>query len=244
MRPALRLQVVGVWAALVSSLCGCGGTSHTATVTATRTVEQTTTTATAVRAAVRFPTPLPRLSDPASCGNGITSNADCNGTSAIVAEFRQRWQEAGVPPASYTARDGTPIACTGYAHNAWLCKSVGTNVYFAFSNAGPNRPSAPPPTVTAATNTATSTSAPQSVGPPTPSGVTSFSGNGAENIGTVKAASTSTIHWANDGSLFQVLDLGINSQGHSGTSALPAGTYPNLEVNADGNWTMRIVSNG
>jgi hypothetical protein len=51
--------------------------------------------------------------------------------------------------------------------------------------------------------------------------------------GTVSVASDSTVYRTSDGQLFQVLGFLINSQTHSGTSALPAGTYANVEVNAD-----------
>lgn len=75
----------------------------------------------------------------------------------------------------------------------------------------------------------------------------SFSGNGGENIGTLHVPQNSTIKWTNDGSLFTVNIVNgggvysINSQGSSGTSVLPAGTYPNVGVNAIGNWTIQIL---
>lgn len=72
----------------------------------------------------------------------------------------------------------------------------------------------------------------------------SYSGNGGKNLGTITVANDSTVNWSNDGDLFQILDGGafvINSQAHSGTSALPAGTYHNVIVNAAGNWTMNIT---
>jgi hypothetical protein len=74
----------------------------------------------------------------------------------------------------------------------------------------------------------------------------SFSGNGSKNLGTITVNHDSTVRWTNDGDLFQVFDdnfgFGINSQGGSGESALPAGTYSNVSVNAAGNWTLRIVA--
>jgi ABC-type Fe3+-hydroxamate transport system substrate-binding protein len=78
----------------------------------------------------------------------------------------------------------------------------------------------------------------------------SFSGNGGETIGTLHVSQNSTIKWTNDGALFAVNivngtnDYSINSQGSSGTSVLPAGTYPNVGVNAIGNWTIQIVPGG
>jgi hypothetical protein len=74
---------------------------------------------------------------------------------------------------------------------------------------------------------------------PTPT--RSFSGNGGENLGTIHVSQNSTVRWTNDGALFQILAFGINSQGHSGTSALSSGSYPNVEVNALGNWTIQIL---
>lgn len=75
-----------------------------------------------------------------------------------------------------------------------------------------------------------------------------FNGNGARRLGTVKVATDSTLKWTNDGPLISVLDdsmsLGVNSQGHSGESAIAAGTYTNVMVNAMGNWTISIVPNG
>ena len=35
----------------------------------------------------------------------------------------------------------------------------------------------------------------------------------------------------------------INSQGHSGTSVVEPGTYTGVSVNADGNWTIKILPN-
>lgn len=57
----------------------------------------------------------------------------------------------------------------------------------------------------------------------------------------------STLTWTNDGDLFSVMSdlsggkyLGISSQAHSGDSAVSAGTYNNVDVNAIGNWTIKI----
>lgn len=77
------------------------------------------------------------------------------------------------------------------------------------------------------------------------SGVQSFSGNGSKKLGTLNVAKDSTVEWTNDGDLFQTFDkeegIGINSQAHSGTSDLPAGTYTEVKINAIGNWTFKIV---
>jgi hypothetical protein len=106
---------------------------------------------------------------------------------------------------------------------------------------------APAQTVTV-TATSTASAAPVA-GPANSSGNgRSFSGNGGETLGTIHVSTDSTIHWTNDGGLFSATDssygLYVNSQGHSGTSALPAGTYTGVTVNAVGNWTLQIVPGG
>jgi hypothetical protein len=80
----------------------------------------------------------------------------------------------------------------------------------------------------------------------TPSGGSgqSFSGNGGKSLGTITVANDSTLTWTNDGGLFTLNDdsygIYVNSQGHSGTTAVSAGTYKNVGVNAVGNWTVTI----
>lgn len=95
--------------------------------------------------------------------------------------------------------------------------------------------------------TRTVTQTVQASTPTTPSGGggggQSFSGNGGKNLGTITVANDSTLAWRNDGGFFSVLDdsgVPVNSQGQSGTSALSAGTYTNVSVNAIGNWTINI----
>jgi hypothetical protein len=94
---------------------------------------------------------------------------------------------------------------------------------------------------TAAPAPAASPSVPASGG----AGVQTFSGNGSKNLADITVAKDSVVEWTNDGGLFQVFDsnlgIGINSQGHSGTSDLAAGTYTKVSVNAAGNWTIKIV---
>jgi hypothetical protein len=72
----------------------------------------------------------------------------------------------------------------------------------------------------------------------------SFSGNGGENLGTISVEKESTLEWTNDGALFQIItseDLPVNSQAHSGTTVLEPGTYQHFQINAIGNWTIKIV---
>jgi hypothetical protein len=71
----------------------------------------------------------------------------------------------------------------------------------------------------------------------------SFSGNGRKNLGTVRVPEDLTLRWTSDGGVFQIFvdgGLFVNSQGSSGTSAVAAGTYHHVVVNAIGNWTITI----
>jgi hypothetical protein len=71
-----------------------------------------------------------------------------------------------------------------------------------------------------------------------------FSGNGGKNLGNIEVATDSTLTWTNDGGIFQLFanefDVLVNSQGHSGDTFLPAGTYSSMETNAVGDWTITI----
>ena len=72
----------------------------------------------------------------------------------------------------------------------------------------------------------------------------SFSGNGGKNLGTITVGEESVLEWTNDGDIFQMWDddfgFNVNSQGGSGDTVLPAGTYKSVTVNAIGNWTIEI----
>ena len=75
-----------------------------------------------------------------------------------------------------------------------------------------------------------------------------FSGNGGKNLGTIKVPTDSTLTWTCDGDIFSVrgessLGIFVNSQAHSGDSAVAAGTYTGVLVNAIGNWTITIAPN-
>lgn len=72
----------------------------------------------------------------------------------------------------------------------------------------------------------------------------SYSGNGGKSLGTIAVEKESTLEWTNDGSVFQIYTsegVPVNSQAHSGTTVLEAGTYKSFQVNAVGNWTIKIV---
>jgi hypothetical protein len=76
----------------------------------------------------------------------------------------------------------------------------------------------------------------------------SFSGNGGETLPAFTVSHDATLRWANDGAIFQIFDMNpndlggitVNSQAHSGTTAVSAGHYSKIEVNAIGNWTITI----
>jgi hypothetical protein len=80
---------------------------------------------------------------------------------------------------------------------------------------------------------------------PASSGSVSYSGKKGKNLGTITVSSSSTLHWTNDGALIQINDDGngiaVNSEAHSGTTAVDPGTYKNVYVNASGDWTITIT---
>jgi hypothetical protein len=72
----------------------------------------------------------------------------------------------------------------------------------------------------------------------------SYHGNGGKNLGTITVTKESNLEWTNDGNFFAVMTsegVPVNSQAHSGSSVLEAGTYSKFEVNAIGSWTIRIT---
>src|SRR4051812_4183120 len=74
-------------------------------------------------------------------------------------------------------------------------------------------------------------------------GVQSYSGNGGKNLGTIEVPSDSTLEWTNDGDIFQIFTsdgVPVNSQAHHGTTELTAGTHSDFQVNAIGDWTIKI----
>jgi len=100
-------------------------------------------------------------------------------------------------------------------------------------------------TVTVTTESKTAPASSEGGGESSGSGeVQSYSGNGGKNLGTVKVEKESTLEWTNDGGVFQIFTsegVPVNSQAHSGTTVLEANTYHSFQVNADGNWTIKIV---
>lgn len=76
------------------------------------------------------------------------------------------------------------------------------------------------------------------------SGGRSFSGNGGRTLKPFTIDEASTLKWTNDGDIFQVFDIdsgvAINASSSKGDTYLEPGTYK-LDVNAIGNWTIKIV---
>jgi hypothetical protein len=70
-----------------------------------------------------------------------------------------------------------------------------------------------------------------------------FNGNGGKTLPPVTVHHDSTLYWTNDGGIFQIFTesgVPVNSQAGSGDTFLSAGTYT-MQVNAMGNWTIKIV---
>jgi hypothetical protein len=71
-----------------------------------------------------------------------------------------------------------------------------------------------------------------------------FSGNGSKSLGTITVPYDAVLKWTNEGELFQVNDedfeIFVSSEAKSGDSAVDKGTYKDVDVNGDGDWTIRI----
>ena len=76
-----------------------------------------------------------------------------------------------------------------------------------------------------------------------------FSGSGSKNIGTIKVTDNAVLTWKQERGqfgqgLFMVTDeearINVSSQGKKGSSALEPGTYRNVDVTAEDDWTMTI----
>ena len=112
----------------------------------------------------------------------------------------------------------------------------------------------PGPTKTVTqTNTVTRTA---QVSTPTPTpggggGGNTFTGTGAQSLGTITLPTDSTLYWqcASCTATGMQITSDVNSDGSaintlqkatSGQSAVSAGTYTNVDVNADGDFTITI----
>ncbi len=71
-----------------------------------------------------------------------------------------------------------------------------------------------------------------------------FAGDGARNLGTITVASPATLRWTSSGKRFRLLFDGgaqaVDTASHAGQTFVPAGTYSQVTVQSDGNWTIRI----
>ncbi len=89
----------------------------------------------------------------------------------------------------------------------------------------------------------------------TPSGPTggggggnTFSGNGAQNFGTITVPSDSTLYWQCSCSTMDITsqtngdgnNISVSSQDTSGQTSVAAGSYANVQVTADGSYTFAI----
>jgi hypothetical protein len=81
-----------------------------------------------------------------------------------------------------------------------------------------------------------------------------FAGNGTESLGTIRVTVASAIDWTCDGCSTFGMDsapaagdvsyISIDSQASSGTSQIAPGTYGNVQLFADGTWTVKVVPDG
>ncbi len=70
-----------------------------------------------------------------------------------------------------------------------------------------------------------------------------YSGNGGKALGTIRLSRRSVLSWTSDGLQFQIFannGIPVNSEAHSGSTVLSAGTYTHIQVNALANWTISI----
>ncbi len=149
------------------------------------------------------------------------------------------------------AANGTPKAKTVTAPAQTIVHTVAgptKTIAHVRTVAGPTR-----------TQTATVTRAVQAAAPVAsarPSGPTggggnenTFNGNGSQNLGTITVPSDSTLYWQCDSCSSMDISSQTNSDGNSisvsssatsGQSPVSAGTYDNVQVTADGAFTIAI----
>jgi hypothetical protein len=187
------------------------------------------------------------------CGGGVSTDSSCVGTRNLLRAFTNALFGIYGLQKQTAAVEGDPVdlATTG---NSWVCvlqkpgvrrcqSNRNSQVWVVFpTQTGSHVASAPAPP--AKTVTATTTApAPTSASSP------SFSGNGTKSLGTITVPSASTIDWSCSGcSTFGVSNspsdsgtISIGSSAASGSSAVDAGTYHDVQVISDGNWTIKIA---
>jgi hypothetical protein len=103
-----------------------------------------------------------------------------------------------------------------------------------------------PPRVVVHTHTVTVTSTTQTPSPSSEGGGEgqTYSGTGNKSLGTITVTRESNLQWTSSGRHFEVLsgeETPVSSSAHSGSTPLEAATYANVRVNADGQWTIKIV---
>jgi hypothetical protein len=110
------------------------------------------------------------------------------------------------------------------------------------------------PTTTVTQTASPSTPAPAASTPSSGSGAQNFSGNGSENLGTIKVPVNSTLTWSEPGGnqtgfavssdlTSNVNAINFDQHGISGKDAVSADTYTNVTVEADGTFTITITPN-
>jgi hypothetical protein len=107
-------------------------------------------------------------------------------------------------------------------------------------------------TVTGPTNTVTRVIQAPAVTPSGPTGGggggNTFSGNGYQNFGTITVPADSTLSWQCSCSTMDITSdpngdgnsISVSSQATSGQTSVAAGSYDNVQVNADGAYTITI----
>jgi hypothetical protein len=107
-------------------------------------------------------------------------------------------------------------------------------------------------TVTGPTNTVTRVVQTPSATPSGPTGGGGggnvYSGNGSKNFGTINVPSDSTLYWQCSCTSIDITSdpngdgnsISVSSQDTSGQTAVPAGSYENVQANAGGDYTITI----
>ncbi len=187
------------------------------------------------------------------CGGGLITDGSCVAAGNLVRVFTSATYGAYGPQKQTAAVQGDLVdlatngnswVCVLQKPEVWHCQSeVNSQVWVTFltqTGSHVSTTAAPPAKTVTATTTAPA---------PTRVSSSSFSGNGTKSLGTINVPTASTIEWTCSGcSAFGVSnnpsDSGaiiIDSNAASGSSAVDAGTYHDVQVIPDGNWTIKIV---
>jgi hypothetical protein len=184
------------------------------------------------------------------CGGGVSTDGSCVAAGYVGRAFTNAANGAYGPPKQTAAVEGHPVDLATTGGNSWVCvlqkpgvrrcqSNKNSQVWVVFpTQTGVASAPAPPATTVTATTTA-----------PAPASSSSFSGNGTKSLGTINLPTASTIEWTCSGcSTFGVSNsvndsgtISIGSSAPSGSSAVDAGIYHDVQVISDGNWTIKIV---